>query len=246
MAEHICRAILSEDENIKFESSDVNGNTLQEIIQDDKRYGVMVPKNGKYFTYRVMDWEGRWISNKRIRKAITFTWNKVEKIIDLEFREAKDGEYADFKVYFRRVEDDPLLEANTLMYHYYPISDFNNEHRGVCVVNVGYPWSSSGDSIPLHIYDPENYPEPTTSTVKIFDFDAVYEHEGPGHGLGLPHSPHRDTKMFGNESGMIESMFDEEPPETVPRLQAKYPKREMKPSRLRRWINWFRAVRDRK
>jgi len=246
LTENICRVIIDKNKQIQFESVIANGSTLEQIIEDDKKYGVMVPYNGKYFTYRVMDWEGKWISNKKIRRAVTFTWNKVEKILDLDFREAKDGEYADYKVYFRRVEDDPLLDANTLMYHYYPISDFNNEHRGVCVVNVDYPWTSDGEGIPLHIYDPEHYPDFTTSTAETFDFDATYEHEGPGHGQGLPHSPNKQTKMYGNYSGMSESMFDEETNETVLRLQAKYPKNNMKLSRLQRWIKWFKAARDRK
>ncbi len=246
LTEQICRVIIGKNKDIQFESVVSNGSTLEEIIKDDKRYGVMVPNNGKYFTYSVMDWEGKWISNKKIRRAITFTWNKVEKILDLDFKESKDGEYVDFKVYFRRVIDDPLLNANTLMYHYYPISDFTNEKRGVCVVNVDYAWTSDGEPIPLHIYDPEHYPDVTTATAQTFDFDATYEHEGPGHGLGLPHSPNKATKLYFNYSGMSESMFDEEPKETVARLQAKYPKNNMKPSRLRRWINWFKAVRDRK
>ena len=246
MTNQICRVILSKGDCIQFESAVANGDTLQDIIKDDKKYGVMVPYNGKYFTYSVMDWKGKWISNNKIRRAVTLTWNKVEKILDLDFREAKKGEYADFKIYFRRVIDDPLLKKNTLMYQYYPISNFNNEKRGVCVVNVDYPWTSDGKTIPLHIYDPEHYPDVTTSTVNTFDFDATYEHEGPGHGLGLPHSPNRKTKMFGNYQGMAESMFDEEPQETALRLQAKYPKNNMKPSRLRRWINWFKSARDRK
>lgn len=244
--EQICRVILDNHNNIKFESAVANGSTLKQIIKDDKNYGTMTPYNGKYFTYRVMDWKGKWISHKKIRDAVTFTWNKVEKIVDLEFREAKYEEYADFKVYFRRVEDDSLLNTNTLMYHYYPISNFYNEKRGVCVVNVDYAWTSDGEPIPLHIYDPGHYPDFTTSTAETFDFDATYEHEGPGHGLGLPHSPNRDTKLYFNYNGMSESMFDEDPKETVARLQAKYPKNNMKPSRLRRWINWFKAVRDRK
>jgi len=245
LVENICRVILSKGKNIQFVSAVSNGSTIEEIIKDDKKYGVMVPKNGKYFTYQVMDWKGKWISNKQIRKAITFTWNKVEKILDLEFREAKDGEYADFKVYFRRVVDDPLLEKNTLMYHYYPISDFNNEKRGVCVVNADYPWTSDGEGIPLHIFDPVHYPNYTISKAETFDFDATYEHEGPGHGLGLPHSPNKNTKLYFNYSGMSESMFDEEPQETAPRLQAKYPKNNMKPSRLKRWVKWFKSTRDR-
>lgn len=245
MTEQICRTILSEN-NIKFESVMTNGTTIEEIIKDDKKYGIMTPKNGKYFTYKVMNWEGKWISNKKIRRAVTFTWNKVEKILDLDFRETKDGEYADFKVYFKRVVDDPLLNENTLMYHYYPISDFDNEKRGVCVVNTNYTWTSDGKAIPLHIYDPKHYPDITTSTVKTFDFDATYEHEGPGHGLGLSHSPNINTKLYYNYLGMSESMFDEKTQETVKRLLAKYPKNNMKPSRLRRWINWFKATRNRR
>lgn len=242
----MCRAILTGDNNIQFESAVAQGSTLEKIIEDDKKYGVMVPKNGEYFTYQVMDWEGKWISNKRIIKAITFTWNKVEKIVDLEFREAKNDEYADFKIYFRKTDDDPLLTKNTLQYHFYPISDFNNENRGVCVVNADYPWTSDGEGIPLHIFDPEHYPNPVISTAQTIDFDAVYEHEGPGHGLGLPHSPNKQTKMYGNYSNMAESMFDEVPYETVSRLQAKYTKSKIKPHILKRWIKWFKDTRDRK
>lgn len=242
--ERICRAIYTEDEEIKFESASADGTTLEEIIKGDVKFGIMIPKNGKYFTYKAMDWEGRWINHEQIQKALTISWNKTEKVIDLEFREAQSGEYVDFKVYFRRVADDPLLTQNTLMYHFYPISDFNNPNRGVCVVNIDYPWSSTGHGIPLHIYDPEHYPEPTIATAKIFDFDAIYDHEGTGHGLGLGHSPNQNTKMFGNERGMIESMFDEEPQETVPRLQAKYPIEEISESDLQRWKDYYKVRQD--
>ena len=245
LKEQICRAIFTEDESIRFESVTVPGSTLADLIEADKQFGTMIPRNGEYFTYRVMDWEGKWISNEEIRAAVTFTWNKAEKVIDLEFREAKDGEYADFKVYFRRTINDVLLTANTLMYQFYPIANFDNPNRGVCVVNIDFPWSVSGDPIPLHIFDPYNYTIPTIATAKIFDFDAIYEHEGPGHGMGLPHSPNRQTKMFGNESDMAESMFDEISHETEQRLQAKYPKAIIEPHTQRRWIAWFKATRDR-
>lgn len=243
--ELICRAILDKDGKVQYESQVASGSTLQEIIEDDEKYGIMHPRNGKYFTYKVMDWSGRWISNKKIVEGITLVWNKVEKVVDLEFREAKVGEYADFKIYFRRVEDDPLLTERTLQYQYYPIADYENPHRGVCVVNADYPWTRSGRGIPLHEYDPKHYPEPTTSTAETIDFDAVYEHEGPGHGLGLPHSPNRNTKMFWNYSGMAESIFDEEPPETIARWRAKYDKEEISESDLKRWIAWFNTAQNR-
>jgi len=243
--EKICRAILDKDGNIKFESQVVKGSTLQQIIEDDKRYGVMKPRNGKYFTYKVMDWDGKWISNEKIVQGVTLAWNKVEKVVSLKFKEAILDEYADFKVYFRKVADDPLLSKNTLQYQYYPISNFNNPNRGVCVVNADYDWTRSGRSIPLHEYDPINYPKPVKGTVQTFDFDATYEHEGPGHGLGLPHSPNRNTKMYFNYSGMAESVFDEEFAETIARWRAKYNKRKMSARTLKRWKDWFKVAQDR-
>ena len=242
--ERVCRAILTEDRQVAFESATVSGATLEEIIADDKKYGMMVPKNGKYFTYRVMDWEGKWISNKQITRGVTIAWNKVEKVIDIECREALPGEYADFKIYFRRVQDDPLLTKDTLQYQFYPISNFDNPNRGVCVVNADYPWTTNGEGIPLHIFDPDHYPEPINSTAQTIDFDAVYDHEGPGHGLGLPHSPNKNTKMYGNYSGMIESIFDEEPLETIPRLHAKYPLEIMPEHQLQRWIDYYKVRQD--
>lgn len=244
MSELICRAIVSDEKTVKFESASAPGNTLAEMIENDKKYGKMVPKNGKYFTYKAMDWQGKWITQKEITKGITLVWNMVEKIIDVEFREAKAGEYVDFKIYFRATKDDPELSEKTIMYHYYPINNFDNPHRGVCVVNTDFPFTSHGKGIPMHLYDPVHYPKPTTIMKKDFDFDAIYFHEGPGHGLGLPHSPNINTKMYYSELGMIESVFDETPLETIPRLQAKYPKKNIVISTLKRWISYFKVRQD--
>lgn len=244
--ERICRVILSDDKKtVTFESATGSGSTLEEKIAGDVKYGKMIPKNGKYFTYRVESWNGKWISNEQIRKGVTIVWNRIEKIIDIECREVTDNEYADFIVQFHTVETDPRkqLTKNTLQYHFYPISDFNNPNRGVCVVNAAYPWTVDGVGIPLHIFDPVNYPKPVTSTAETIDFDSVYEHEAD-HGLGLPHSDRLQTKMYGNYNGMIEHTFDENPKETEPRLQAKYPKEILSQTHTKRWQDFFRIRSD--
>ena len=252
---HICRALITDDKNnIHFESAEVTGTTIKEIIEADKKYGTMTPRNGKYFTYRVFDWQNKWITNKQITKGVGIAWEMVEKIISIKCVEAKENELPDFKVFFRRLTDDVLLTARTLMYHYYPITDFNHPHRGVCVVNADFPWTSDGEGIPLHIYDPGHYPNPVTAEAQTFDFDATYQHEAPGHGLGLAHSPNSGKKMSSNYDKMAESIFDESDNETILRLVAKYPKRvltgfgkfknKILDSLLLRWINYFRHQRD--
>lgn len=219
--------------------------TLDEIIEDDKRYGTMTPRNGEYFTVKIFDWDNKWITQEQLTKGVMLAWNTIEKVINIDVRLAKVYDVPDFSVYFKRVADDPLLNANTVQYHYYPINDLNNQNRGVCVVNTDLLNTIDGKGIPLHIYDPDHYPEETISTVKTYDFDDIYVHEGPGHGLGLPHSPNTNTKMYFNVSGMADTIFDEDPYETIPRLQAKYPKREFKNSWfLARWIKYYLYKRD--
>lgn len=240
----MCKATVDDIGKVSFGSAISNGSTLEEIIQYDKQYGIMIPRNGKYFTYRVEDWQNKWMTNKQLRKGIALAWTSIEKVIDIKVKEAKSDELSDFTIYFRKTEDDEFLTSNTLMYHYYPISDINNPNRGVCVVNADYIWTMNGEGIPLHKFDPEHYPEPVESTVKTFDFDDIYVHEGPGHGLGLPHSPNTNTKMYGNASGMANTIFDESPSETILRLQAKYPKKEISTWHLFRWIRYLLRRRE--
>ena len=241
----ICKAIVNSDNEISFESAIVSGTSIEEIILEDKTYGILKPRNGKYFTFGTFDWKNRWIQSKQITKGIGIAWNMVEKVISIDVREATKDETPDFPIYFRKTADDPLLTSDTLMYQHYPISDLDSEFRGVCVVNSDFTWTIDGKGIPLHIFDPEHYPEPMpNTTARTYDFDSTYQHEGPGHGLGLPHSPNKNKKMSASYPIMAESIFDEDDDETIIRLQAKYPKREMILRHLIRWIKYYLIRRD--
>jgi len=242
---NLCKAIVDKTGKVLFDSAISNGTTLEEIIEEDKQYGIMTPRNGEYFTYRVEDWQNKWMSSKQLRKGIALAWLGITKVIDIKVKEAKANEVPDFTIKFRKTEDDQYLTSNTLMYHYYPIYDINDPNRGVCVVNADYTWTIDGKGIPLHIFDPEHYTEPVESTAETFDFDDIYVHEGPGHGLGLPHSPNLNTKMYGSSQGMANTIFDETPYETIPRLQAKYPKKEISAWHLFRWIRYLLHRRER-
>ena len=224
---------------LKYDGPTNSKLTLSDQITEDKKYGIMKPANDKYFTYRVMDWEGRLINSSQIQRGVTYIWEELERKLNIDVRRAKLDEIADFKVYFRRTIDDQLLDSNTIMYHFFPINDIKSPNRGVCVVNADFPFTVNGKPADLHYIDPEHYPDLSGLMGKTYDFDQVYRHE-IDHGMGLPHSKNTLKVLSSHYGIMAEYYEDEEPQETLPRLYAKYQKRSL-PSRIAlRWEKWKR------
>lgn len=237
----LCRAEVDTIGNIKFDSAKSEGHTLQEIIEDDKKYGTFKPLNGKYFTYKVLD-EDDEMTNKEVLKSIQYSYRRISLRTNLVFRKVGKDKKSDFTLDFRTVETDPdnELRPSTLMYHYYPISNINNRLRGLCVINKAFYWTSHGNPLPLNVIDPKNYPNETKNTGKTYDFDQVYTHEVL-HGLGLPHSPNAWNVMSWNYGIMSEWLTAED----IARINAKYPERQISEGHLKRWLNWLFHASDR-
>lgn len=239
----ICKLTVDKSGKAKFESAQTVGLDLKRIIAEDAIYGKMTPKNGKYFTVRVMN-EDQELTKKQIQKIIKFTHHRIEKRIDVDFRTAKPGEYADFSILFRTVETDERNEllASTVMYHFYPINDFDNPNRGVCVVNKAFFFTGHGNAVTGQFMIEHGvrvqFPNGTYVTL---DFDAIYTHE-LGHGLGLPHSKLPGHVMSYRVDIMAEFLTEVE---DVPRLQAKYPKKIITKRKLFRWLKWLVHASDR-
>lgn len=238
----MCKATAGHDGKPQFSSAQVNSIDLTQIFEEDKRYGKFYPRNGKYFTYAVYD-EDDEITNKQVLKSIQYSFRRISIRTNLVFKRAREGEYADFKIYFETVESDPRgeLGENTLMYHYYPISNYEHSLRGVCCVNKRFYWTMDGNPISMFKVDPDNYEEDTTWQGKTWDFDQVYTHEVL-HGLGLPHSKVAGNVMSPNYGIMSEWLTEEE---DIPRLQHKYGDRGLSESRIRRWLSWLKHASDR-
>ena len=226
---------------LDFVSPSTTGTTIEQIIEDDKKYGKLTPRNGKYFTYRVLN-EDVEITNKQITKAIRSSYHRIEFRTNIDFKPAKPWDNPDLTIQFRTPETDidKQLTNNTLMYHYYPINALDNKLRGVCVVNSNYYWTTDGNGRSLHEIDPKNYPNPTPYNGKTYDIDQVYAHEVL-HGLGLPHSQTAGNIMSSNYTLMSEFLSDED----VSRLQAKYGVRVMNASKLKRLLAWLKRSSDR-
>ena len=245
--ELICKLIYDENkEDFHFESTDVQIGklSLEDQIEEDKRFGKMVPRNGKYFTVRAMDWNNKWITSRQINRGITLAFHQAEIEIPIDVRLAEFDEEPDFKVFFRATADDPQLTRNTVMYHYFPIKDVNHPLRGVCVVNTDFNFTIHGENVSMFEIDQEHYTEDTKITAPTYDFDSIYTHESDGHGLGLPHSSHSGKVMSPSVGTMAEFMAEEIPHETIPRLRAKYGTRSMLSRHRLRWRNWYRVRAD--
>ena len=244
MVNSFCRLRVNAFEKLEFVAPMNSGRTLEEQIKEDEKYGKMRPRNGHYFTYRAENWQGELITSKQVQRAVTLVWESIEKKILIDVRKAVGDEIPDFRVVFSSTANHEQLDKNTLQLHYFPINDLDSPLRGLCVVNTDFPITIDGEPLDLHVLDPNNYPEPTNLKGKTYDFDAIYTHEGPGHGLGLPHSKNAHVKMSDNYMRMAEFVEDEDPKETVPRLEAKYGKRPMLSHHRKRWEQWKRHRHD--
>ncbi len=239
MNEEYCELILNDKGTI--ESTDSAKDTIRTIeqqIQFDKRYGNFTPRNGKYFTFKVYSGD-KEISHKTVVKAVHYAFKGWTIRTKIKVKRARKNELPDFRIYFRTVAEDPLLKKNTIMYHYYPISDVNNPKRGVCVINADFYYTVHGNPISMHEIDPDNYPEDTKITGKTMDIDAIIRHEF-GHGFGLPHDEKSPTVMYYSAGGMAEFPA----PRDIARIQAKLGVSTLSKYRVFRWMLWLRYRSD--
>lgn len=119
------------------------------------------------------------------------------------------------------------------MYHYYPISAYDNPQRGLCVINPEFYYTANGKPVLMYLIDPINYSKDTKIKGKTIDLDAVLRHEF-GHGLGLPHDPEAGNTMSTPYSTLSEWLAERD----VMRGIAKYGIKKMKLSIFLRWIRW--------
>jgi len=218
-------------------STDINT-----IIVDDKRYGKMVPRNGEYFTFRILDVNDKEIDDRFVDRAVKLSFMSYTKRFNIEAKKARNSEYADFKVMFRTPENDErhVMTKSTIMYHYFPIADFRNPKRGLCVINPNFWFTDHGNSIPMWMIDPVHYDENSTARGPTIDFDGTYRHE-LGHGWGLPHDPEPNTTMSTPYSKLRE-FLDER---TIFRMIKKYGMKKISPRKLVRWLRYIWARSER-
>jgi len=240
----ICRAS-SGNNGVLFDSVETAGLTLSQTLDDDKKYGIMKPANGKYFTYAVLN-EDVEFTQKESEKSVAFgqrRWRIYAELPKFKRVQKYFQGIIDFRIEFRSVESDPdkQLKENTIMYHYYPISDVTHPLRGLCVVNKSFFFTSHGEEVAgtefIKHGIPVQFPD---GKYRTFDFDKIYAHE-LGHGLGLPHDSEPNNMMSFREDLMTEypSVRDQS------RIISKYGARNFSSRILLRWLNWLKFASER-
>ena len=230
---------------LEFDSVETIGSTIKQVIENDKNFGKMVPANGKYFTYTVLN-EDQEFTQKQAVKGFAYAKQRWRIYADLpSFRRVPknyDG-VIDFRVEFRTVDTDPdkQLKANTIMYHYYPIQDTNNPLRGLCVVNKAFFFTSHGNEVLGTEFKKHGIEvQFLDGKYSTMDFDKLLAHE-LGHGLGLPHDTEPENMMAYREDLMVEYPSERD----IARMQAKYGVRKMSWFRRWRWLRWLQYASER-
>jgi len=228
-----------------FESAEGRGLTLQQMIEDDKKYGIMVPANGKYFTYAVLN-EDQEFTRKEVQKSVAFGFRRWQIYASIpKYRRVKPDfkGVIDFRFEFRTVESDPdkQLTANSIMYHYYPIQDTTHPLRGLCVINKAFFFTGHGNAVTGHFMKSKGFEvQFPDGNYKTLDFDKLIGHEN-GHGLGLPHDAESENMMAYREDLMTEYPSDRD----IRRMRAKYGTRRMPAWILKRWLKWLKIASER-
>lgn len=213
--------IITTDDTNQLESE------LRDLIQSDKKYGLLSPDSKGWITWQTYDYDSE-ITIDQVNYCIRIALTGWQHKVNAKFRPAKKGDDAILKIYFSDPQHDPNMTANTLAYHYYP---FVREKRGICVINRDFYFTVDGKPVSLTIIDPKNYPKPTTRKGKTYDLDQVLRHEF-GHGVfGLQHDKNEANVMSANYAKGAEFLTDRD----VIRAAAKVGKKTLKSKILERW-----------
>ena len=207
--------------------------TLDQQIEEDKKYGRLVPKN-KRLSYVLMNHD-KELTRGEARRAINAAIMGWQLGTDVDFYEISIGGEPDITIQFLDSTDDQLFadEPNVLAYMYYPIA--SEDVRGLMVINSDYPWTENGEPksgrwIMEMTGKPVQFPDQMYET---WSLRKVVRHE-LGHGVyGLPHTANVGNTMYFSYNGMTEFNTTEDDK----RGQAKMGE----PTRSTRWLKVMRA-----
>lgn len=213
-----------------------DGQDVHTLIEHDKKYPIMVPKNGKYFTFRIIDTHNDELTKGMLNRGVHYAWRYWMLRTNIDVRQARVGDDPDFKILIRAPKDDErkIMTSGTIMYHFMPIARLNHPLRGLCVINPDFFYTIHGNVVPLHEIDPVNYTRNSGRRGITIDVDNVLRHEF-GHGLGLSHDPTKGSTMSTPYNLISEHLSERD----IFRIQQKYGYKKQNPFLLKMKLRWL-------
>ncbi len=197
-----------------FESIETKAETLDEQIEEDKKFGKFpIPQSGT-LTYRLLNHSSDFDKKNKNRIGMNYALTQWDIEIAPNLRYVPIDQSSDISIEFKDIKDDELFaeEPNVLAYAYFP--NAGASLRGIVRVNDDYEWSLNGEN---KIITNEGGQQ---VNIKTWDLILVLRHE-LGHTFGLPHSPNPNNTMSTNYEIMSRHNTDED----ITRIRAKYGKR---------------------
>jgi len=240
----MCKAVIGHA-GVEFESVDTRGRTISQMIENDKKYGKMVPANGKYFTWAVLN-EDVEFNHKQTEDAFKFAFRRFKIYGKFPKFKKVSKDYKgiiDFRIEYRTPETDPdgHLNNHTVMYAYYPIQKVDHPLRGLIVINANFFFTSHGNRVSGHEYIKfgirVQFPD---GHYESLDADAILGHEF-GHATGLDHDDQEGNMM----SSSVDRMSEYPSARDQARIMAKQGARIMSAWLLMRWLKWLRVASER-
>ena len=214
----ICKLQFDKKNRIVTTAKKTNFRNIEDLIEHDKHFGILKPRNGKYFTFKIINMSEEELSYRQIRKAVRYGLRRIKFKTNIKIRYRKNpSTLTDLTIIGRTPSTDERKEMdnNTIMYAYFPIDDFDDPDRGIVVVNTDVDFTAHGRN----------------NTV---DMDQVFTHEF-GHSFGLPHDGNEKSIMYAYENN-VDILHERD----ILRFQAKYGKRTWKKGMEERVLRMFR------
>lgn len=229
----LCKAIAIDPKNLtdnrfRFESAEISADSLEDLIKQDKQFGLFPIPESETLTYRLLNHTDDFDKKNKNRIGMNYALTQWDIEIKPNLKYVSINQSSDISIEFKNGNDDDLFkeEPNVLAYAYFPTA--GESLRGIVRVNDDYEWSLNGKS--KSITNDTGH----QVTIKTWDLILVLRHE-LGHTFGLPHSPNTNNTM----SSHYEDMSRHNTSEDIARIQAKYGKRNWASRRYQAFKSWL-------
>jgi len=212
----------------RFESVETKAESLEEQIEEDKKFGKFpIPSSGT-LTYRLMNHSSDFDKKNKNRIGMNYALTQWDIEIAPNLRYVSIDQSSDISIEFKDRKDDELFadEPNVLAYAYFP--NAGESLRGIVRVNDDYEWSLNGKGKWITNEGDQRV------KIKTWDLILVLRHE-LGHTFGLPHSVNPNNTM----SPSYEVMSRHNTSEDIARIRAKYGKRSWPSRRYMAFKSWL-------